>query len=196
MFACSKFHKYIYGQQFVVEGDYKSLKNIFWSPVHKTPPRIQRFIMFLQKYNFVVEYFQWNKWFVQTRWAEQRWQTTQQSSPKVTSNPKSTVSYRRYQSAASNYNSSKTKPLKTKIIKYINEGWRKTKSDTVGQAKPYFHVKHELPVTNNVIMKGSRLVIPLSLRNEMKKVLHTGHLGIERTKSNARSALYWHGICN
>ena len=45
-------------------------------------------------------------------------------------------------------------------------------------------------------MKGSRLVIPSSLRNELKKIFHTGHLGIERTKSNARSALYWPGICN
>ena len=30
----------------------------------------------------------------------------------------------------------------------------------------------------------------------MKKILHIGHLGIERTKSNARSTLYWPGICN
>ena len=45
-------------------------------------------------------------------------------------------------------------------------------------------------------MKGSRLVVPSSLRNEMKKILHTGHLGIERTNSNARSALYWPGVCN
>ena len=82
------------------------------------------------------------------------------------------------------------------VIKYINEGWPQTKSDTVGPAKPYFHVKNELTVTNNVIMTGSRLVIPSSLRNEMKKILHTGHLGIERTKLNARSALYWPGICN
>ena len=28
----------------------------------------------------------------------------------------------------------------------------------------------------------------------MKQILHTGHLGIERTKSNARSTMYWPNI--
>ena len=28
----------------------------------------------------------------------------------------------------------------------------------------------------------------------MKQILHTGHLGIERTKSNARSTMYWSNI--
>ena len=36
VFACSKFHEYIYGHQFVVESCHKSLKNIIWSPIHKT----------------------------------------------------------------------------------------------------------------------------------------------------------------
>ena len=40
----------------MVESDHKLLKSILHTPIHKTPPRIQRFIMFLQKYDFVVNY--------------------------------------------------------------------------------------------------------------------------------------------
>lgn len=36
------------------------------------------------------------------------------------------------------------------------------------------------------------MVIPINLRKEIKQILHVGHLGIdERTKCNARSALFW-----
>ena len=40
-------------------------------------------------------------------------------------------------------------------------------------------------------MKGARKVIPINLRKEIKQILHAGHLGIERNKYNARSALFW-----
>ena len=40
VFACAKFHEYIYGRHFFVESDHKSLKNIFKTPIHKAPPRI------------------------------------------------------------------------------------------------------------------------------------------------------------
>ena len=56
VFACSKFNEYLYGKKFMVESDHKLLKSILHTPIHKTPPRIQRFIMFLQKYDFVVNY--------------------------------------------------------------------------------------------------------------------------------------------
>ena len=48
-----------------------------------------------------------------------------------------------------------------------------------------------MPYVNNLILKNSRIVILSTLIKEMKQILHTGHLGIERAKSNARSTIYW-----
>ena len=36
--------------------------------------------------------------------------------------------------------------------------------------------------------------MPCTLMKEMKQILYTGHLGIERTKSNARSTMQWPNI--
>ena len=47
---------YLYGKKFIAERDHKRLKSIVNTPMHKTPPRIQRFIMFLEKYDSVVNY--------------------------------------------------------------------------------------------------------------------------------------------
>ena len=35
------------------------------------------------------------------------------------------------------------------------------------------------------------MVIPTTLQKRMNQILHIGHLGIERTKVNARRTMYW-----
>lgn len=39
-----------------------------------------------------------------------------------------------------------------------------------------------------------RIIIPSSLRPEIKSRLHTGYIGIENTKFRARETVYWPGI--
>ena len=56
VFTCSKFNEYLYGKKFIAERDHKRLKSILNTPMHTTRPRIQRFIMFLEKYDSVVNY--------------------------------------------------------------------------------------------------------------------------------------------
>ena len=38
------------------------------------------------------------------------------------------------------------------------------------------------------------MIVPKSLREEMKHLLHVGHLGIVKIKERARDTLYWPGI--
>ena len=45
-------------------------------------------------------------------------------------------------------------------------------------------------------MKGTRLVIPKSLRQVVLKDLHAGHRGIECSKARARPVVYWPQIDN
>ena len=55
-FACSKFHQYIVGKNVIIESDHKPLESIFTKPINQTPPRIQRIILGMQKYNIKVKY--------------------------------------------------------------------------------------------------------------------------------------------
>ena len=52
VFSCEKFHEYVYGLRFVVENDHKPVISIFQRALSKSPPRIQRFVLRLQRYNF------------------------------------------------------------------------------------------------------------------------------------------------
>ena len=54
VFACTKFHDYIYGKTVKVETDHKSFKSIFKKPVSKAPARLQNMLLKLQKYSLVI----------------------------------------------------------------------------------------------------------------------------------------------
>lgn len=51
-------------------------------------------------------------------------------------------------------------------------------------------LKAELSVLD-VLLKGTKVVIPVSMSSQMLSLVHEGHLGIEKC---AREILYWRGI--
>ena len=44
---------------------------------------------------------------------------------------------------------------------------------------------------DSIVYKGSRIVIPPSMRKEMLQLVHKSHLGIVKSKSRAREVMYW-----
>ena len=56
MFACTKFHDYIYGKEVIIESDHKPLETIFKKQLEKAPARLQNMLLKLQKYNLKVVY--------------------------------------------------------------------------------------------------------------------------------------------
>lgn len=49
------------------------------------------------------------------------------------------------------------------LCRTILNGWPSNRSCVTNELKPYFNHRHELSVVNGIIMKGTRIVIPLSL---------------------------------
>ena len=47
----------------------------------------------------------------------------------------------------------------------------------------YLSVKYELCVLGKLVMRGTRIVIPQSLRSEVLRLAHEGHQGIEKMKN-------------
>ena len=60
--------------------------------------------------------------------------------------------------------------------------------------KPYKEIWNELSVEQDCILRGSRIVIPTSLRDRVLSEIHADHQGIVRSKSIARTFVWWPGI--
>lgn len=76
----------------------------------------------------------------------------------------------------------------------IKTGWPDKQSDTPTEVQPFFLVRDELVVQNGVVVKGHKVVIPSSLRDEYFKEAHSGHPGADSTLARARGLFYWPGM--
>ena len=72
-------------------------------------------------------------------------------------------------------------------------GWPETKSQTPANIQIYWNVRDELSEVEGVL-KNDRIIVPSSMRKEMLQRIHQGHMGIEKSKRQARDVLYWPGM--
>ena len=56
VYACEKFHPYVYGKRFSVLSDHKPLEMITLKNLGAAPPRLQRLLLRLQGYDITVNY--------------------------------------------------------------------------------------------------------------------------------------------
>uniref|UniRef100_A0A3Q2ZKC0 Gypsy retrotransposon integrase-like protein 1 n=2 Tax=Kryptolebias marmoratus TaxID=37003 RepID=A0A3Q2ZKC0_KRYMA len=81
------------------------------------------------------------------------------------------------------------KQLKTFCV----EGWP-DKHSTEKRFQPYLPFSGELTVQNGLLLYGSRIVIPASLRQDILVKLHEGHLGITKCRERAKHSVWWPGL--
>jgi len=72
-------------------------------------------------------------------------------------------------------------------------GWP-DKDQLPPQLNPYYHMQDELSVQDGLIFRGKHIVIPTSLRADMRKAIHSSHLGIGSCLRRARVCLFWPGM--
>ena len=62
--------------------------------------------------------------------------------------------------------------------------------------REYWAYRDELSTQNGVLFKGSRIIIPNSMRPEMLVRIHSSHLGAESCLPKARDVFYWPNMSN
>jgi len=64
----------------------------------------------------------------------------------------------------------------------IKSGWPERKSQVPPELRAYWNYHDEMNEASGIIFKGQKIVIPLSLRKEMLKIIHSSHLGMVKCK--------------
>lgn len=188
VYGCEKFHEYVYGRTVTLETDHKPLIAISQKPLGDAPPRIQRLMLRLQKYDVDFEFKPGKHLVVADALSRASLQDSKSATEEMVQIHVDSV---RAHMPVSDL----------KWTEIANQTQRdETLKQVMGQinlpgqvklSKPYQHFKGELSVLDGVLLKGTRIVIPNSLRQQMVRLVHEGHLGIEKCKRRAREVLYW-----
>ena len=196
MYACERFHQFIYDQTFEVETDHKPLVSIMSKPLNDCPVRIQRMLIRLQKYDVHMIYTQGKYMYTADTLSRAVDKEEHEDSEKsaeiqayvdmiVTSLP---VTVDRTEQIRRETNVDETmKELK----RTAQKGWPENKKDCPVKIQDYWNCRAGLTVMDDIVLKGSKFVIPSSLRKQMLQKLHEGHLGEVKCKRRAREVMYW-----
>ena len=167
VFGTNKFHDYLYGKEFVVETDNKPLQSIFAKSITKAPPRIQRFLLRLQRYNFTIEFIPGRHLYIADMVSRAYLQDVAESEVPdieyhvhaVISNlPISTSKFEEFKQRTLNDLVSK------EVMTCVRDGWPQNLSECSPTIKPYFQIRDELSIVDGVLLKGDRVVVPSSMR--------------------------------
>ena len=77
------------------------------------------------------------------------------------------------------------------LFQFCKEGWP---SKLHGPDKQFKSCPAKLSIHNGLLLRGTRIVIPQSMRTEILQKLHLGHQGITRCRERAKQSVWWPGI--
>ena len=182
VFGCERFREYVYGRQFIIQNDYKPLKSIFSKSVIQCPPRIQRFFLRPQKYNFLFEFAPGKTMKVTDALSRVY---SSDNKPEISTEdiahyvhsvlshlPISEARLKQFQQETA-----KDSTLQV-FINYTINGWPSV-PDISPDVKCFYSQRHEIVFNHDLLLKGQRIIVPSSLRSEVKHLIHQGHLGVD-----------------
>ena len=189
VYSTTKFHRYIFGKKTTVYNDHKPLEQIFSKPLLSAPTRIQNMLLKLQWYDIEIKYRKGKEMYVANA-LSRAYIPSHNSEVNDTEHSDVinmiSVSKERY-SEMQELTQSDLKTLHSVIV----EGWPELRSDTPIETRQYWDSRDQLSVLDGIIYKGSRIVIPPSMRADMLKLIHKSHLGMVKCKQRARKVMYW-----
>ena len=195
--GCERFQQYLLGKSFKVETDHKPLVPLLSTKsLDSVPLRVQRFRLRLMRFSFTIVHVpgkDLNTADTLSRAPIKEAPNTQELQKEdvkayvdmmVNSLPasKDKLQLLRNQQADDRDCSQLITFCKTRKIQWT------------GTLKSYYHVRDELNMADGLLMRGSQIVIPATLREDTLERLNTGHQGMTKCRQRARDAVWWPGI--
>lgn len=195
VFACQRFHQYIYGRHVIVHSDHKPLSAIMKKPLHAAPPRLQRMMLSLQKYDLDVRHVSGKKVPIGDLLSRKPMPDSSEIEG-LDLHVHTVLSSMTYTDRSLETVRKETKTdLQMKTLKRtIVQGWPDSRLDCPELVQEFYNHRDELSVADDLIFRGQTLIIPKSLRQHMIDQVHLGHMGTDKSLQRAKDVMFWPGM--
>ncbi len=198
--ACERLHDYLTGLKFHIQTDHKPLVPLFSTKnLEQLPLRVQRFRLRMMRFYFTISHVPGKD--LSTADMLSRAPTGDSTQDEhlrqqeveayvnaiMESLPATGKQLRRIAQHQQNDEACKF------LTEYCASGWPQ-KQDLPTLVRPFHCVSSEIAVENDLLMRGSRIIIPQSLQQEMLGKVHEGHQGITKCRERARESVWWPGL--
>ena len=200
--ACERFSEYVLGKLIQLETDHKPLVPIMGKKsLDSLPPRVLRFRLRLMRYQYSIHHSPGKSLYLADTLSRAPLQgvsvdeveyLTEQEVEKFVDSVVSGLpahsdrldKYRQAQAAD---------PESAKLIEFCQSGWP-SKHAIKGELKKYWQLQGELSTVQGLLLYGTRIVVPSSMRQETLEKIHSGHQGIVRCRLRVSSSVWWPGV--
>lgn len=192
VFGLEKFHYYVYGRKTTINSDHKPLSAISQKNISNAPPRLQRMLIRIQGYDITINY------------VPGRDVPLADALSRVTPGP-GEGSLEGIDIAVHAFNASPTRleEIRSETAKdthlcllkdVVIKGWPQKRSECPTTLHSYWNYRDELALHDGLLLKGTRIIIPDSMRQAVLKQLHYAHQGAEKCKLRAKGSVFWPNI--
>ena len=198
--AAEKFSDYLLGKHFTMETDHKPLVSLLGNKnLDNLPPRVLRFRLRLSRFLYSVEHVPGKSIYTADTLSRSLAPSTDSDGAVssrdvncfidaiITSLPASTDRLQTYKAAQ------EEDQICKQIITYCKQGWPE-KQVRSKQFNSYWGARHKFTIVDGLLLYGSCIVIPSSLQAETLDKIHTGHLGVQKCLSRAKTSVWWPGM--
>ena len=190
VFACQYFSTYLLGRSFVAESDHKPLEMIAMKNLANAPPRLQRMLLELQRYDVTIKYRPGKE----MQLADALSRCPARASQEIKLDMR--VDYIAFTKPwiEKLKDGTQRDPILAMVYQLTQQGWPHQRRHVPRLARRYWDFRDKLSTDDGMLLKGSRLIIPGELQEEYLSRLHKGHLSASKVQENAKQHMYWTGI--
>ena len=193
VWACEKWHKYLWGRDFVLRTDHAALRTLIKAEgIGRAGMRMSRWASRLMTYSFSVQHLKGtlNPADGLSRLPGPAVEVADDETELVASLSARLTAVSRDELT----DAVRSDPVLNMLSQQLTKRWPDRIRDVPPELKPFHRCREELSQVGGLIFKGERVVVPENLRSRMVTLAHESHQGIIRTKQRLRAVYWWPGL--
>ena len=198
--ACEKFSEYVLGKQILLETDHKPLVPILGKKsLDSLPPRVLCFRLRLMRFEYTIKHVPGKELYTPDTLSRAPVNNQLDSLTKLSARdielfihtltdllPASKDRLQIYRQAQA------SDDVCAKLIEYCKSDWPTHKPK--GVLSKYWQFRGELSLCDNLLLYGTRIVVPDKMKHETLQKIHQGHQGIQRCRLRVNTSVWWPGV--